>query len=206
MGHRSLYSQGQHFPLLVLKTNQYLEQKINDSTHHKYTASKLRISNIHSQLMRKFANLFKHINISIVFRNTNTMCDLLKPKIHLTQNEYAQSGIYELTCSTRKCSCVRQTGRSLKQRYQEQVRHMKHNNPQSAYTMHFLNNLYEYRPINNTVSLLIHVQKGTYMKFLEQFYVRFYNYKNEPILEQCIEERNPLYQNVYDLQLRHAGT
>jgi len=44
------------------------------------------------------------------------MCDLLKPKIDVTQNEYAQNGIYELTCSTRKCSCVGQTGRSLKQR------------------------------------------------------------------------------------------
>ena len=29
---------------------------------------------------------------------------------------------------------------------------------------------------------------------------------HELISEQCIEERNPSYQDVYDLQLRHAGT
>ena len=45
--------------------------------------------------------------------------------------------------------------------------------------MHILNNLREYGPIYNTISLLIHVKEGTYMKFLEQFYIQIYNYKNE---------------------------
>jgi hypothetical protein len=51
IGHRSLYSQGQHFPLLIPKINQYKVQKVNDSTPHKYTVSNLRISDIHSQLI-----------------------------------------------------------------------------------------------------------------------------------------------------------
>jgi hypothetical protein len=117
-----------NFPYLLIRNiNQYAVQKINYATHHKYTVANLRISEIHSPLKRKITNLFRHTNIGIAFRNTNAMYYILKPKIHVTQKEDAQSGIYELTCSTHKCSCVGQTGR-----YQKQVRRIKHNNPQST--------------------------------------------------------------------------
>jgi len=69
------------------------------------------------------------------------------------------SGIYELTCATRNIY-VGKTSRSLKRRYQKQVRYTKQKGAQSTYTLHILNNKYEYGPINNTMCLLNQVNKG----------------------------------------------
>jgi ferritin-like metal-binding protein YciE len=44
-------------------------------------------------------------------------------------------------------SYIGQTSRSLKQKYQEHIRHTKHNVPQLAYALHILNNKHEYGPI-----------------------------------------------------------
>jgi len=55
-------------------------------------------------------------------------------------------------------------------------------------------------------SLFYNTREERHMKFLEQFYFQFYRYKNGLISEKCVGKRNPLYQVVYDLQLRHAGT
>ena len=49
-----------------------------------------------------------------------------------------------------------QSHRIWKQRYQEHIWYIRHNEPQSAYTLHILNNKHEYSPINNTMTLLKH--------------------------------------------------
>ena len=72
------------------------------------------------------------------------------------------SGIYKLTCNTCKLSYIGQTSRRFKQKYQEHMRHVKRNDPQSAYVLHILSNYHEYGPINNTMTLLKQIKKPRY--------------------------------------------
>lgn len=87
----------------------------------KYYASKIR----------KITNLFKHTNVKIAFKNTNTLQKLLKQKINNTK-EYLKSWTYKLTCNTYHKAYIGQTSRSLKQRFQEHNGYMRHNDPQCA--------------------------------------------------------------------------
>jgi len=45
------------------------------------------------------------------------------------------------------------------------IRYIKHNDPQSTYALHILNNKHEYSPINNTMTLLKHINKTTLLTF-----------------------------------------
>jgi hypothetical protein len=98
--------------------------------------------------------------VGISFKNANTLQQLIEPKADklLEQNK---SGIYELTCNTCHMCYIGQTSRVLKQRYQEHIRYIKHNEPQSAYELHILNNKHEYDPIKDTMVLLKHIDKTT---------------------------------------------
>ena len=71
--------------------------------------------------------------MGISFKNTNTVQQLTKPKRDNKVLEQDKSRIYEITCNTCHMSYIGQTRHSLKQTYQEHVRYMKHNEPQSAY-------------------------------------------------------------------------
>ena len=53
-------------------------------------------------------------------------------------------GVYLLTCKTCNLWHVGQTSRNLKIRFQEQIRYIKTNSPQSAYAQHILHNRHEY--------------------------------------------------------------
>ena len=66
----------------------------------------------YSLIVRKIANIFKHTNIRVAFKNTNTQQQLTKPKIHKNTKK---SGIYKLTCSTCRLSYMGQTSCSLQQ-------------------------------------------------------------------------------------------
>ena len=56
-------------------------------------------------------------------------------------------------------SYVGQTSRYLKTRFQEHTRYIKNNDPRSSYALHILNCRYEYGNINDTMTLLKHVNK-----------------------------------------------
>ena len=62
--------------------------------------------------------------------------------------------IYQLKCNTCNLSYIGQTSRNLKTRYNEHVRYIKNNNPQSAYAHHILNNRHEFGTIESTMTLL----------------------------------------------------
>ena len=104
--------------------------------------------------MRKLTSLFKHIDISIAFRSTNTIQQLTKPKSQNYIKEHNKSGIYALTCNTCKQAYIGQTSRHLKQKYQEHIRYIRNNDPQSAYAQHILKNQHEYGAMNDTMTLL----------------------------------------------------
>ena len=79
--------------------------------------------------VHKITNLFKHTNVRISFKSTNTI-HLTKPKTINNIQEHKMCGIYKLTCNTCKLSYIRQTSRNLQQRYQEHIRYIKQNDPQ----------------------------------------------------------------------------
>ena len=59
--------------------------------------------------IRKITNLFKHTNIGIAFRNTNTLHQLTKPKILNQTPEHNKSGVYKLTHNT--CQIIHKTNK-----------------------------------------------------------------------------------------------
>jgi len=91
-----------------------------------------KMDNIHilQPQVRKITNLFKHTNIGISFKSMNTIQQLTKPKLTRNTQEQDKSSIYKLMCNTCQMSYIGQTSYSLKQRYQELVRYIRHNEPQ----------------------------------------------------------------------------
>ena len=112
----------------------------------------------------------KHTNIGIAIKSTNTIQQFTKPK--LTNNTQApdKSSIHKLTCNTCQLSYIGQTICSLKQKCHEHVRYIRNNNPQSAYAQHIVSNQHEYGPINNTMTLLKHINKASLLLPYEQLY------------------------------------
>jgi len=95
---------------------------------------------------------------------------------------------------------------SLKQRYQEHTRHIKHNELQLAYALHILNNKHKYGPINDTMTLLKHIDKTTLLLPYEQLYIQSYHHHKQLIPEQHIGEHNPMYQLIYNLHIMSCST
>jgi len=102
-----------------------------------------------SPQVRKITNIFKHTNIRIAFKCSNTLLKLSRPdnKTILPPTPYDKCDIYMLTCMTSNGAYVSQTSRSLKLRYKENTCYIKSNNLLSAYALHILNNQHEYSPI-----------------------------------------------------------
>jgi len=142
--------------------------------------------------------LFKHTNVGISFKNTNTVQWLTKPKRDKVL-EQDKSRVYKLTCNICHMSYIGQTSCSLKQRYQEHIRYMKHNEPQSAYALHILNNKHKYGPIKDTMALLKHTDKSTMLIPYERLYIQSYHHHKRLIPEQHISELNPMYQLIHNL-------
>jgi hypothetical protein len=155
-----LITQNSSFPQkLVQNLNLQIQHKNNlDQTNGKNKNKNWTNFTYYSPRIRKITNLFKHTNIGISFKSTNTQEQLTKPKLASNTQEQDKSGIYKLTCNTCQTLCIGQISRSLK--HQEHVKIYKtHSEPQLAYALHILNNKQEYGPINNTMTLLKHINK-----------------------------------------------
>jgi hypothetical protein len=96
-------------------------------------------------------------------------------------------------------SYIGQISRSLKQRYQEHISYIKHNEPQSAYALHILNNKHECGPFKDIITLLKHIDKTTLLIPYEQLYIQSYHHHKGLIPEHHIGENNPMYQLIYNL-------
>jgi hypothetical protein len=88
---------------------------------------------LHSPKVRKITNFFKHNNLKIAFKSNNTIPQLIRSTNEDDTQIFNNSGVYKLTC---KQAYVGQTSRNLKQHYQEHIRYIKNNNPQSAFAQH----------------------------------------------------------------------
>ena len=103
-----------------------------------------------SRIIRRITNLFKHSNLKIAYRTTNTIQQQLTEK----PTNKNPSGIYKLKCNTCDNVYVGQSGRSVNVRHKEHIRYIRTNNPLSAYSVHVLQNRDEYGTIEDTLQLL----------------------------------------------------
>jgi hypothetical protein len=113
----------------------------------------------YSPSIHTITSLLKHTSVRISFKSTYTKHDLTKPIMNSNVQEHKKCGIYELTRNTRKVSYVEQTNRRFKERYQEHIRFIKQNDPQSVYAVHILQYNHEYGPNNTTTSPLKQITK-----------------------------------------------
>jgi len=113
---------------LKVQRQQKVYQNLDKNENKKWA-----IFTYHSPKIRKLTNLFKHTNINIAFKSTNTIQQYTKPKTRaktLDKNQdYNMSGIHKLTCNTRKISYAGHTSRNLNQRYREHIRYIRKMTP-----------------------------------------------------------------------------
>jgi len=75
----------------------------------------------------KITNIFKHTNIGISLRNTNTFQQHTKPKTQHQATENDESGDYKFTCNACHRSYVRQTNHTQRLRFHEHTKYIKTN-------------------------------------------------------------------------------
>jgi len=144
-------------------------------------------------MIRRITNLFKDTNINIAFRATNTILQQLsRGHVHNTN----PNGIYKLQCNTCNKAYIGQSESSINTRYKEHIRYIGSNNPQSAYTMHILQNRHEYGPAIKTLQLLKACTKGTRMSCWENLYMQTFHNQGTLITEQQIGDPNALYNII----------
>jgi hypothetical protein len=135
--------------------------------------------------------IFKHTNVEIAFRCNNTTARLTKPPNVHKIPPHNKWGIYHLTCNQ---SYVGQSSHSLKIRYQEHIRYIRNNNPQSAYAQHILHNQHDYGTTNNLMTLLKPLNNPNMLTPYEQFYIQALHPEGKLIPEQCPGDPNPLFE------------
>ena len=182
------------YPLnLIYHTRNRIAQKITMQQHETHTHQKIWSTFTYSSpLIHKVTNLFKHTNINIAFRPTNTIFHRLQ--CHHSDNKLQDSGIYQIQCNTCNKSYVGQSGRSISVRYEEHIRYIRMNSPNSAYAQHILNHQHEYGPPEQTLHLLKSCTKGGIMNQWENFRILQLHNMNQLIQEQQIPEHNPLFR------------
>jgi hypothetical protein len=105
---------------------------------------------------------------------------------------------YQLICNTCQRSYIGQSRRNLKSRFQEHARYVKNNDPQSAYALHILNCRHEYGNINDTITLLKHINNPSLLLSYEQMYIQLFHRNNQLIPEQHPNEQKPMFQLLYN--------
>jgi len=195
-------AQNNNFPQGHLQ-NLYIEiqQKQNKEEKRNKGNKKKTTFTYYSPIVREITNLFELTNVGISFKITNTLQQLTKPKIVNNTQEQDKSGIYKLTCKTCKMSYIGQTRRSLKQRYKEHVRDITKETRKCAFAKHILNNKHEYGPIEDTMTLLKHINETTLLAPYEKLYIQSYSHNKQLIPEQRTFKHNPLYQLSHDLDV-----
>jgi len=134
--------QNNNFPLkLIQKPNSQVQRKQTNRDQNNNDKIKAWATfTYYSPIIWKVTKIFEHTNVEIPFKNINTIQQLTKPKTINDIQERDLSGIYKLACNTGKLSYIGQTIRDVKERHQEQIKYMNHNDPYSAYALHILSN------------------------------------------------------------------
>jgi len=189
-----------NFPTTLLqKLKQQIQHKITTPPTTKNTENNTKWATFtfSSPHIRKITNLFRHTNVKISYKCSNTVTQLTKPTANRNIPPHDKSGVYCLTCKTCNLSYVGQTSRNLKTRFQEHIRYIKTNNPQSAYAQHILQNRHEYGTLAETMALLKPIQQESMLLPSEQFHIQSLHQAGKLIPEQSLNDPNPLFQLTF---------
>jgi len=146
-----------------------------------------------STQIRKVTNLLKKTGIKIAFSCYNTLAHLIKTTTNTRTPPHNSPDIYQLKCHTCNHSYVGQTSHNLKTRYNEHIRYIKSNNPQSAYAQHILNNRHDYGTIDNLMTLLKPIHNQHLLTTYEQCFIHSFHKHGNLISEQSPGSPNPLF-------------
>jgi hypothetical protein len=185
---------------LLLRLKQQIQQKTTQppSVTNTRITGKWAAFTYTSPCTRKITNPFKHTHVKTDFKTNNTILQLTKPDIKTNTPIHKNSGIYTLTCNTCKLAYVGQTSQHLKLHFQEHIRYIRNNNPQSAYAQHILQNQHEYGTMDNTMTLLKPLNNTTMLIPYEQFFIQSLHKKRKLTAKQYLDKPNPLFQLVTD--------
>jgi len=143
------------------------------------------------------------LDVRIAYKCHSTIANLIKPPRDHHTPPHNKWGIYQLTCNTCNPSYVGQTSRSLNICFQEHIRYIRYNNPQSPYALHILQNQHEYGQMNSTMTLLKPLNNPNLRLPYEQYYIQSLHHEGKLILEQSPGETNPLFQTAINTQPPH---
>jgi hypothetical protein len=184
-------------PDKIYKLRQQIENKLQAPIQSQILPKAWITFTFNNPAVHKITYLFQNTGLKIAYKPTNTICNFLKPRLNF--NPLRQSGIYQLRCVTCDRVYVGQSGREVRTRYNEHIRYIRNNNPESAYAQHILNTGHEIGPSSQTLQLLKHCHKGKIMNCWETFHIQRLHHETGLIPEQSSQELNPLYTISHNL-------
>jgi hypothetical protein len=101
---------------------------------------------------------------------------------------------------------VGQTSQNLKQRYQEHIRYIRNNDPQSDFAQHVLNNQHEYGTIEEIMKLLKPTNYASMLIPYKLFFIQSHHQHGQLNSEQNPGELNLLIQLGLDTVQTHLTT
>jgi len=185
----------------ITKLRAQIQRETPRNTTNNRNNNKWATFTYHSSKVRKITNLFKHTDIKIAFKSTNTLQQLTKPKTHNITQDHDKSGIYKLTGQACNRAYIGQTGRNLTLRYREHIRYIENNDPHSAYALHILQNIHEYGSLKDTMSLHKPIHKTSMLIPYQQLLIQTFHQNGNLIPEQNCGEQIPLFLLATDYSL-----
>jgi hypothetical protein len=88
--------------------------------------------------------------------------------------------------------------------FQEHIRYIRNNNPQSAYAQRILQNQHEYGQMNSIMTLLKSLNNPNLLIPYEQYYIQTLYREDKLIPEQYPGKTNPLFQMGINPQPPHT--
>jgi hypothetical protein len=180
-------------PTVIHKLRHQIEHKTKHTTPHDSKSKKWATFTYISPQIRKVTNIFRNTNIRIAYKCHSTIANPIKPPTDHHTPLPSKWEIYQLTCNTCNLSYVGQTRRALNICFQEHIRYIRYNNPQSAYALQILQTQNEYGQMNNTMTLLEPLNNSSLLLPYEQNYIRSLHHEDKLIPEQNPGEINPLF-------------
>jgi hypothetical protein len=116
------YFQNQRFPICTYPQIEFTNRTLHSQPPQTDSHATFTYTTV---LFSEQFPIYLNIQSMLMFCTTNTIFDLLPPKIHNTKSNYEKSGLYSLSYSACQSSCVGRTGHSLKQRYSEHMWYIK---------------------------------------------------------------------------------
>jgi transposase-like protein len=115
-------------------------------------------------------NIFRRTDLKIPLRTKNIIGNLLRLK-NPTQDLYAMSGAYKLTCPDCNKAYVGQTGGRFSTRYKEHKTAFRNNNQTYSFAKHLNDTSHSFGPMNDIMQILHCHKKRTNLNTIERFHI-----------------------------------